>query len=318
MNAPEPVHLSEPRLLSEPRVAVVPDWPAAAEAVVAGGGRVVPVEDAEALVWVDWSGPDRLGALLDEHPDIRWVHLPGAGIESFLDAGLQSERRVMTCSKGAHSSLIAEHALALALAGLHSLGPSARASSWQPTRVTTLAEQPVTIVGGGGIATALVGLLLPFRARVTVVRRHPELVPGAARTLTTGSLHDALADARLVVLALALTAETRHIIGAAEMARMDKRAWLVNVSRGGHVDTAALVDALERKVIGGAALDVTDPEPLPEGHRLWNLPNCIITPHDAGSSGAVMALLAARVQDNVRRFGAGEPLAGIVDLEAGY
>jgi len=312
------VNPSEPVHLSEPRVAVVPDWPLAAEAVVAGGGRVVPVEDAEALVWVDWSGPDRLGALLEEHPRIRWVHLPGAGIESFLDAGLQSESRVMTCSKGAHSSLIAEHALALALAGLHSLGASARASSWQPTRVTTLVEQPVTIVGGGGIATALVGLLFPFRARVTVVRRHPESVPGAARTLTTGSLHDALADARLVVLALALTAQTRHIIGAAELARMYERAWLVNVSRGGHVDTGALVDALERKVIGGAALDVTDPEPLPEGHRLWSLPNCIITPHDAGSSGAVMALLAARVQDNVRRFGAGEPLLGIVDLEAGY
>ena len=303
---------------SEPRVAVVPDWPLAAEAVAAGGGRVVPVEDAEALVWVDWSAPDRLAALLDAHPHIRWVHLPGAGIESFLGAGLESGGRVMTCSKGAHSSLIAEHALALALAGLHSIGSSARASSWAPTRVSALAEQPVTIVGGGGIATALVGFLAPLRARVTVVRRHAEPVAGALRTVTTGSLHDALADARLVVLALALTPETRHIIGAAELEHMHRRAWLVNVSRGGHVDTDALVDALERERIAGAALDVTDPEPLPDGHRLWSLPNCIITPHDAGSSGAVMALLAARVKDNVERFGAGEALVGLVDLDAGY
>ena len=73
---------------------------------------------------------------------------------------------------------------------------------------------------------------------------------------------------------------------------MHEHAWLVNVSRGGHVDTAALVDALERKAIGGAALDVTDPEPLPDGHRLWAMPNCIITPHNAGSSKAVMRLIA--------------------------
>jgi phosphoglycerate dehydrogenase-like enzyme len=303
---------------SEPRVAIVPDWPQAAEAVVGGGGRVVPVEDAEGLVWVDWSGPGRLGAVLEQFPAIRWVHLPGAGIESFLDAGLVSEGRTWTCSKGAHSSLIAEHALALGLAGLHSLASSARASSWQGTRVTALAGQPVTIVGGGGIASALVRYLAPFEAAVTVVRRRPEPVPGAERTLTTDQLHEALPDARLVILALALTSETRHIIGAPELEAMHERAWLVNVSRGGHVDTDALVDALERKAIAGAALDVTDPEPLPDGHPLWSMDRCLITPHNAGSSGAVMRHLAARVQDNVARLGAGEPLLGVIDLATGY
>jgi phosphoglycerate dehydrogenase-like enzyme len=301
-----------------PLVAVTPDWPLAQEAVEAAGGRVVPVEDAEALVWMDWFGPGRLGAILREFPQIRWVHLPGAGIESFLGEGLASDGRVWTCSKGAHSTLVAEHALALALAGLHSLATSVRASSWEPTRVSALAGQPVTILGGGGIASALVGFLAPFRARVTVVRRHAEALPGVERTLTTEDLHEALPDARLVVLALALTPATRHIIGAAELALMHDHAWLVNVSRGGHVDTDALVDALERNVIAGAALDVTDPEPLPSGHPLWSLPNCIITPHNAGSSGAVMKLLADRVHDNVRRFGAGEPLIGVVDLDAGY
>jgi len=302
----------------QPHVAVEPDWPLAAQAVVAGGGQVVSVEEAEALVWVDWSGPGRLGSLLDQFPQIGWVHLPGAGIESFLGAGLVADGRVWTCSKGAHSSLIAEHALALSLAGLHSLGESARASSWAPTRVTALTGQPVTILGGGGIASALVGLLAPFGAAVTVVRRHPEPVPGTARTLTTDRLHEALTEARLVVLALALTPETRHIIGRAELEAMHEHAWLVNVSRGGHVDTEALVDALAHGAIGGAALDVTDPEPLPDGHRLWSMPNCIITPHNAGSSGAVMRLLAARVRDNVQRFAAGEPLLGLVDLDAGY
>ena len=303
---------------SPPRIAVVPDWPLAAEAVVRAGGRVVPAEEAEGLVWVDWSGPGRLGSVLEQSPHIRWVHLPGAGIESFLDAGLVTDGRTWTCSKGAHSSLIAEHALALVLAGLHSLASSARASSWAGTRITALAGQPVTIVGGGGIASALVGYLAPFGAEVTVVRRSAEPLPRARRTLTTDRLLEALPDARVVVLALALTPETRHIIGAAELDAMHQRAWLVNVSRGGHVDTEALVDALERRVIAGAALDVTDPEPLPEGHRLWSLDNCLITPHNAGSSGAVMAHLADRVHDNVARLGAGEPLLGVIDVEAGY
>lgn len=282
------------------------------------GGRAVPVEDAEGLVWVDWSGPGRLGEVLEQFPQIRWVHLPGAGIESFLDAGLVADGRIWTCSKGAHSSLIAEHALALALAGMHSLAVSARASSWDPTRVTALAGQPVTIVGGGGIASALIGFLAPFGARVTVVRRRPDPVPGAERTVGTESLHDALPDARLVVLGLALTPATRHIIGAPELERMHERAWLVNVSRGGHVDTDALVDALERHLIAGAALDVTDPEPLPEGHPLWSLTNCLVTPHNAGSSGAVMRHLADRVHDNVQRLGSGQPLLGVIDLDAGY
>ena len=95
-------------------------------------------------------------------------------------------------------------------------------------------------------------------------------MPGAERTLTTDKLHDALPEARLVVLALALTPETRHVIAAAQLDAMHERAWLVNVSRGGHVDTDALVDALERGAIAGAALDVTDPEPLPTGHPLWS------------------------------------------------
>ena len=140
-----------------------------------------------------------------------------------------------------------------------------------------------------------------------MVRRTTEPVPGAERTLATDALHDALPDARLVVLALALTPDTRHIIGAGELGAMHERAWLVNVSRGGHVDTDALVDALERGVIAGAALDVTDPEPLPDGHRLWSMANCIITPHSAGSSGAVMRLPrrpGARQRTTPRRRGA--------------
>lgn len=181
-----------------------------------------------------------------------------------------------------------------------------------------LRSQPVTILGGGGITRTLIDLLRPFRARITVVRRQAGPVPGAERVLTSSALHQALPGALVVFLALALTSRTRGIIGAPELALMDRGAWLVNVARGGHVVTGALVTALDRGEIGGAGLDVTDPEPLPPGHPLWALPNCLITPHTANSDQMLMPKLVERITANVRRFAAGEPLEGRIDPAAGY
>jgi phosphoglycerate dehydrogenase-like enzyme len=128
----------------------------------------------------------------------------------------------------------------------------------------------------------------------------------------------ALSDAKVVFLALALTPETEKIIGAAQLAAMRPDGLLVNVARGRHVDTEALVTALERPEIGGAALDVTDPEPLPDGHPLWTEERCIITPHTADTPEMTRQPLALRIRDNVARFAAGEPLTGLVDAVAGY
>ena len=141
---------------------------------------------------------------------------------------------------------------------------------------------------------------------------------GAERTVGTDRLAEALAGARAVVLALALTPQTRGLIGRAELAAMEPDAWLVNVARGELVDTAALVDALQRGVIGGAALDVTDPEPLPDGHPLWDLPNCLITPHTADTPEMIEFLLARRIAENVRRLAAGQELVGLMDPALGY
>jgi phosphoglycerate dehydrogenase-like enzyme len=99
---------------------------------------------------------------------------------------------------------------------------------------------------------------------------------------------------------------------------MDEQAWLVNVGRGGLVDTNALVDALKSNRIGGAALDVTDPEPLPSGHALWSLKNCLITPHTADTKEMILPLLAGRITENVRRLADGQELAGLVDAKLGY
>ena len=121
-----------------------------------------------------------------------------------------------------------------------------------------------------------------------------------------------------MALAAALTPRTRRLIGPAELAAMGPGCWLVNVARGELVDTAALVEALRTQRLGGACLDVTDPEPLPPGHPLWRLPGCLITPHTADTAAMTRPLLAARIAENVGRLAAGAELVGLVDPGLGY
>jgi len=304
---------------ARPRVAVGPgpaDW--AAEAIRRGGGEVVALGGNPAgLVWTD-NGAEGLREVLAAHPGIGWVQLPQAGVEAVVEAGLIDRHRQWTSAKGAYAEPVAEHALALLLAGLRRLAERARARSWGQEAGISLFGQPVTIIGGGGIAAVLLRLLGPFRARVTVVRRRPEPLAGAVRTVGDDRLHEALVGAAAVILVLALTPATRKLIGRTELAAMERDAWLVNVARGGVVDTEALVEALRSGQIGGAALDVTDPEPLPAGHPLWDLPNCLITPHTADTEEMTQPLLARRITENVQRLTAGQELVGRVDPDHGY
>ena len=293
-----------------------PIAPVVAEAITGAGGSVVEPEEAEALVWTDPAGAAELAELLAELPDIRWVQLPFAGVERFL--GLFDDGRLWTCTKGAYSEPVAEHALALSLAGLRGLTARARAREWGDQGGARLAGARITVLGGGGITETFLRLVGPMGVQATVVRRHPAPVAGAARVVGAGDLHASLAGATVVVLALALTPETTGIIAAAELERMDGDAWLVNVARGAHVVTDDLVAALQAGAIGGAALDVTDPEPLPGGHPLGDLDTCLITPHTANTWQMAEPLFAERVRANVARYQAEEPLIGLVDPELGY
>jgi phosphoglycerate dehydrogenase-like enzyme len=287
-----------------------------AEAIIGAGGELVEPERAEALVWTDPTDAHGLSTLLDRLPDVRWVQLPFAGVDRF--AGLFADGRTWTSTKGAYSEPVAEHALALGLAGLRQLPVRARAREWGKQAGLRLAGSRVTVVGGGGITEAFLRLLAPFKVETTVVRRRVVDVPGASHVVGPDGLRESLAGASLVVLALALTPETTGIIGATELDRMDSDAWLINVARGAHVVTDDLVVALRAGSIGGAALDVTDPEPLPAGHPLWDLDNCLITPHTANTWQMAEPLFAARVGTNVDRYQQKEPLLGRVDPELGY
>lgn len=304
----------------KPRLAVGPaPTPWIDDAIRRGGGDIVSADDQpDGLIWFEFRAPKNLRNFLDTHPGIGWVQLPLAGVEDLFQAGVIDEERTWTSAKGAYAEPVAEHALTLALAGLRHLRTRARARSWGEAAGVSLFDQPVTVVGAGGITIALLKLLKPFRAEVTVVRQRPEPLDGAARTLGIDQLHVGLADALVVVLAPALTPSTQRLMSTDQFIAMREDAWLVNVGRGGLVDTEALVHALTSRRIGGAALDVTDPEPLPTGHALWSLDNCLITPHTADTQEMIQRLLAERITENVRRFAAGEELLGLVDARLGY
>src|SRR4051794_20759887 len=200
------------------RCAIGPDTSEpVAEAVRAGGGIVVGLdEQPEALIWMLPREPARLQAALAAAPSVRWVQLPFAGIEAFVD--VMTPDRTWTCAKGVYSEPTAEHAMALALAGLRRLPVHARSTSWGKQGATTLYDADVVVLGAGGITQALLALLAPYRANVTVVRRGADPVSGAARTVPLDQLDEVLPDAVLVILALALTPETEHVIDASRLA----------------------------------------------------------------------------------------------------
>jgi phosphoglycerate dehydrogenase-like enzyme len=284
-----------------------------AEAVEAGGGTPGPLEEADGVVWLD-PGP------LPELPErVRWVQLPAAGVERWIDA--LPDGPVVTSMAGAFAQPVAEHALGLVLAGLHRLADAARADAWDEDlreRTRSAEGTVVAIVGAGGIGRALIAMLAPLGARVVAVTRRGHDVPGAERTFAADHVEDALELADVVVLAAPDTPGARKLIDAARLARMRPTAWLVNVGRGTLVDTDALAAALEAGQLAGAALDVTDPEPLPPGHPLWSRPDVLVTPHVATAPDAERRHAAERLRANVERFAAGEPLLGVVDREAGY
>ncbi|MFI7612616.1 D-isomer specific 2-hydroxyacid dehydrogenase family protein [Nonomuraea terrae] len=289
--------------------------PTLVEAVRRGGGQVVPLEEAEAIVYFGGGDPQTLRSML--HEGISWVQLPSAGVERWVDAGIITRHPVFTAATGAYAPQIAEHALALMLAAARDLHRHARATSWGANTSVELSGSTVAIVGCGGIGRRLIRLLEPFGCTIVAVT-DSGAVPGAARVLPRARYRDALPDAHYVVIAAPATPDTRGMFGAREFALMREDAWLVNIARGGLVVTADLVDALRAGRIGGAALDVTDPEPLPDGHPLWELENALITPHSANPHAAYWRRLAERVTANVRNFAAGEPLDGVVSPEQGF
>lgn len=300
------------------KISILPkSFPEYEAAVIGAGGNLVQFDETvRAVIWTDYSKPADLAKLLVENPQIEWVQLPFAGVDAFADVLSHPIR--FTSAKGAYRKPVAEHALLLMMALGRVIPERVRAKSWGKNFAVSLYDSRILIVGGGGITEELLLLLAPFNTEVVVVRNRAIPMVGATSTLTFDYLDSEIAKADFVVLAAALTDETRGLINKDRLALMKNSAYLVNIARGPMVVTADLIAALDSGEISGAALDVTDPEPLPDGHPLWDAQNILITPHTADTRVQVVPLFAERVDANVKAFlGLGD-WVGVVDPKLGY
>jgi len=241
--------------------------------------------------------------------------LPGLKAVQTMSAGVEHIRRfvpdgVQLCNgRGIHDTSTAELALVLILASLRGLPEFVRAQErgeWRPERRESLADKRVLIVGYGQIGEAIEARVLPFEAAVTRVARGARVGVHAI-----DELPNLLPEADVVVLIVPGTEDTRGLFDARMLGRMKDGSLLVNISRGAVVDTEALLAELRQERIH-AALDVVDPEPLPEGHPLWKAPNLLIAPHVGGNSSAMQPRAYKLVREQLHRFAAGEPLTNVV------
>jgi len=251
---------------------------------------------------------------------IKWLQLLTAGYDALVEFGIPKEVAV-TGAGDAYAPAVATHAVTLMLAlqrRLLDCAANKAAGRWDRAMSGAMSIPyggEVAVVGFGSIGSEIARYLRPMGARIVAVSRRAAPTPLADRVAPVGDLGKILPGAAAVILALPLAPDTRHLIGASELARMKRSAVLVNIARGGLVDSEALAVALGAGTIAGAALDVTDPEPLPAGHRLWQAPNLIVTPHVAGSCGSLGgARLADVAAANLRRYLAGERLAHTIAL----
>lgn len=243
------------------------------------------------------------------------AHMPNLEVVQLLTAGFENALRhlpsgVTLCNAGGvHDASTAELAVGLTLASLRGLDTFARAmpsGAWLYGRRPSLADKRVLVLGAGGVGQAIRRRLEPFEVEVVLVGRTAR--PGVH---SAGDVPALLPTADVVILALPLSEHTHRLVDTAFLARMADGALLVNVARGAVVDT----DALTEQVASGrlrAALDVTDPEPLPPDHPLWSLPGVLISPHVGGNTSAFLPRARRLVAEQLRRFTSGQPLLSVV------
>lgn len=269
--------------------------------------------------------PQELVRCVSVAPARLWLHTIWAGLpDGLVDvlAGLARDGLVVTNGAGAHGCAVAEHVLALLLAHykrLPAVLAAQREHRWDPQQARELRGQTVGLVGLGDLGRSIARLLGEFGVAVIGVRRTEGApIAGVSRTVPVRRLAEILPLLDALILAVPLTAGTRGLIGAAELALLPPSALLVNVARGPVVDEPALVDALRAGRLGGAALDVLDTEPLPADSPLWSLPGTIITPHCADLTAGTEARILELLLSNISRYRAGQPLRNVVDPARGY
>ncbi len=281
---------------------------------------IVKASEAEVIQAGRWSEE-----LWKSAPRLRWVQSGGAGVEQFMTPDFIASPVVLTNAAGVYAVPIADHVMAFVLHFSRRFNDLVRKqigrewADWGEVRMEELKGKTLGIVGLGGIGTELAKRARGFDMRIIATRRRPGVQSEYVDEVRgTDELPWLLGESDFVALCAALTAETRHLIGREELGAMRPTAYLMNIGRGGLIDEAALVKALKDRRIAGAGLDVFEEEPLPSDSPLWDMPNVIITPHNAGDSPRSHERLMDLFCENLRRYVAGEALLNVVDKKAGY
>jgi len=264
---------------------------------------------------------------LEAGKSIRWIQLVTAGVENCISIPAVEQRSILvTNMQRIAGPIIAEHVIAMTFAltrGLDVYIPAQAQGKWiprlPPGRATTVDGKTMLVVGLGGIGTEVAKRAHALGMKVTATRNSGRTGPDFVSYVgLSDELPKLAAEADFIVNTAPLTPQTKGIFDAAFFAKMKPTAYFINIARGGSVVTSDLVDALNDKKIAGAALDVTDPEPLPPGHALWKAPNLIITPHVSSDSDLGGAAPLAVVRENVKRYSTGDKMLSVVDLTRGY
>jgi phosphoglycerate dehydrogenase-like enzyme len=261
---------------------------------------------------------------------LRWIHTPSAAVHQMLFPELINSSVILTNSREVHGPVVAEHVLALIFALAKKIPQSVLLQQkriWGQETIWNEGQHPQEIAGStlgligvGSIGSRVARMAASLGMRVIAVREHPEkgTPDGVDQVFPPSELDQVLSQSDFVVLAAPLLAATERLINAERLARMKPSAYLINVGRGPQVDQPALIEALRKRQIAGAALDVFDREPLPPDSPLWNLDNLLITPHTAGLTAKLWQRHYELFSENLRRYIAGEPLRYVVDKHKGY
>lgn len=275
----------------------------------------------EAEVLFVWQYRDQLlGPAWDQLASLRWVHTASAGVDAVVCPEMLEGDVVVTNSRGILDDTIAEWVLAVLLFFAKDLRTTLALQArreWRHRESERLAGQRILVVGAGSVGRAIARLCRSVGLHVEGIARRPrDHDPDFDTMGTPADLIDRLGETDAVVVAAPLTAETRGLIGATELAALPAGARLVNVGRGPVVDEAALLEALRRGHLAGAALDVFDAEPLPPDHPFWAMDQVLVSPHQSGDFAGWRDAFCEFFVDNLRRYRLGEPLQNVVDVAA--
>jgi phosphoglycerate dehydrogenase-like enzyme len=280
-------------------------------------------EDGRVDALLFWGRPlDRVLDIIERQPDLAWVHQRAAQVQPQLLAALDGHRAILTNGVGAHGPAIGEYVAALVLAHykrLPALYELQQRGEWSPDfAFRELAGQTVGILGLGSGGTSSARVLRGFGVRLRGLRRTGSPTPEVDQVFQPAQLGEFLDGLDVLVIAAPLTSATRGLIGGSELGRLKRGALLVNVGRAEIVDYGAMLEALESGQLGGAALDVFEPEPLPSDSPLWQMPNVIISPHCADSTPEAPLRSLDIFLENLGRFVRGDALRNVVDRGEGY